>query len=170
MDSSRHRMGAPRAAFQRGGARQGGLARRTTRGTCGMGCDARRSDAGQCREYLQRSVGLGPTACCASRRLQHRRVDALPRQALPLRLSYSARPAFHSTWKNPGLDHCMNFRCTALAPPKRSLGSVFHCQPARMYTMASKTRRAPMGGRPAPAVRRYCLLGPRVGWSTKGSN
>jgi hypothetical protein len=50
------------------------------------------------------------------------------RQAMPSRSSYSARPAFHSASKNPALDHCMNFWCTALALPKRSLGSAFHWQ------------------------------------------
>lgn len=75
------------------------------------------------------------------------------------RLSYSARPAFHNAWKNSAVDHCTNFWCTALALPKRSLGSAFHWRPVLgAYTMASKTNRGALGGRPAPVLRR-CFLG-----------
>jgi hypothetical protein len=57
----------------------------------------------------------------------------------------------------------------ALARPKRSAGNAFHWQPVRStYTMPSTTCRAGLGGRPAPGLRTYSLLGDGMRCGTSG--
>src|SRR5439155_3679596 len=104
--------------------------------------------------FFPRSVGLGPTDSCASGAFSNAPSMLCHRQAMPSISSYSAKPACHSTTKNPALSHSRNRLWMALALPKRSLGNAFHWQPVRnTYTIASKTTRASLGLRPPPGLR-----------------
>ena len=81
--------------------------------------------------FFPRSVGLGPTASCASGAFIIAPSMLCQRQAMPCIWSYSAKPAFQRASKNPAASHSRNRLWMALALPKRSLGSAFHWQPVR---------------------------------------
>src|SRR6185436_5788272 len=123
-----------------------------------------------CFHFFPRSVGLGPTVCCAIGAFKSAPSMLCHRQATPSIWSYSAKPACHSASKNPAFSHSRKRLCTALALPNRSLGKAFHWQPVRnTYTTASNTWRAGLGGRPAPGLRTYVLRVTDTRLGTSGS-
>ena len=64
------------------------------------------------------------------------------RQAMPSIWSYSASPAFQMASNTPAASHSRKRLCTALALPKRSLGSAFHWHPVRNTYTIAKMREA----------------------------
>ena len=81
----------------------------------GPGHDERQRDATAVHQqvalapfFFPRSVGLGPTACCAKGALNMAPSMLCHRQAMPSICSYSANPAFQTASNTPALSHSRN--------------------------------------------------------------
>ena len=119
--------------------------------------------------FFPRSVGLGPTACCASGAFTIAPSILCQDQAICSISSYSASPFRHIFTNTPLCFHCRKYLCTELALPY-SFGSAFHWQPVRStYTIASNTLRGSMGLRPPPGRRLYFRPLGRLGFGIRGA-
>lgn len=106
--------------------------------------------------FFPRSVGLAPTASCASGALTMAPSILCHAQAIFSISSYSANPLRQSCTKNPARFHSRKYWWMELALPNRSSGNAFHWHPVRnTYTIPSNTFRESSGFRPPPDRLRY---------------